>query len=256
MSRVHSQMNRSPSFGPKLPHPGHVPPLPFLPAPTVYSARHPAGLLHPATSHGVRRVWGLGFGPKTSTTALPHDAKPFEAFPSPAASSASPRFPEFTADSFPHVVVPGSWPRARRVATVCSRPLPSRSTSGLCSTGESVARSRRCRRVLLDAPMGFDPTTSGDADPREARKLRRASTPVSSSDRPPRGQGCSPEGERANENPLPKEQSPGSPVSGTRRRLGSDAHPERRASAEETQLTSRGRSADVRSPLVQLPERS
>jgi hypothetical protein len=46
------------SFGPGLPPPGLVPPLPFLPAPTVYSAPCLAGLLHPAADHGVRHVSG------------------------------------------------------------------------------------------------------------------------------------------------------------------------------------------------------
>jgi hypothetical protein len=46
------------AFGPKLPDFGLVPPLPFLPAPTVYSARYLAGLLHPAADHGVRLVSG------------------------------------------------------------------------------------------------------------------------------------------------------------------------------------------------------
>ena len=45
-----------PSIGPKLPRSGHVPPLSFHPTPTVYSAQHLAGLLHPATGHGVRHV--------------------------------------------------------------------------------------------------------------------------------------------------------------------------------------------------------
>jgi hypothetical protein len=46
------------SFGPGLPPPGLVPPLPFLPAPTVFSAPCLAGLLHPAADHGVRHVSG------------------------------------------------------------------------------------------------------------------------------------------------------------------------------------------------------
>jgi len=44
------------TFGPGLPIPGLVPPLPFLPASTVFSAPCPAGLFHPAADHGVRHV--------------------------------------------------------------------------------------------------------------------------------------------------------------------------------------------------------
>jgi hypothetical protein len=43
-------------FGSDLPGSELVPPLPFLPAPTVCSARRPAGLLHPAAGHGVRHI--------------------------------------------------------------------------------------------------------------------------------------------------------------------------------------------------------
>jgi hypothetical protein len=46
------------TFGPGLPHPELVPPLPFLPASTVFSAQGCAGLLHPAANHGVRHVSG------------------------------------------------------------------------------------------------------------------------------------------------------------------------------------------------------
>jgi len=45
-----------PSFGERAPPLPLVPPLPFLPATTVSSARPLAGLLHPATSPGVRTV--------------------------------------------------------------------------------------------------------------------------------------------------------------------------------------------------------
>lgn len=42
--------------GKGLPRPVHVPSLPFLTTPTVYSASDLAGLLHPATDHGVHLV--------------------------------------------------------------------------------------------------------------------------------------------------------------------------------------------------------
>lgn len=64
-SCVHTRLGRRPDFGSGLPRPEHVPFLPFLPASTVSSAegrsedpplRRPAGLLHPATGHGVHHV--------------------------------------------------------------------------------------------------------------------------------------------------------------------------------------------------------
>jgi hypothetical protein len=58
MPCVHSRTSQGPPFGPKLPHFRHVPPLPFFPTTAAYSARHPAGLLHPASGHGVRHVSG------------------------------------------------------------------------------------------------------------------------------------------------------------------------------------------------------
>jgi hypothetical protein len=55
---VHSRVGRSLPFGPEAPTSKLVPSLPFHPTPTVYSAQHRAGLLHPATGHGVRHVSG------------------------------------------------------------------------------------------------------------------------------------------------------------------------------------------------------
>jgi len=46
-------------FGSRLPRLELVPPLPFLPASTVYSKRYFAGLLHPAADYGVHHVSGL-----------------------------------------------------------------------------------------------------------------------------------------------------------------------------------------------------
>lgn len=44
------------SFGPEMPLSERVPPLSFFPTTAACSAPHPAGLLHPATGHGVRLV--------------------------------------------------------------------------------------------------------------------------------------------------------------------------------------------------------
>ena len=83
---VHSRTNRGSSFGPRLPSLDHVPPLSFHPTPTVYSAQHPAGLLHPATGHGVRHVSGplLNRSPRGPGRAWGRSRwrRPSEAFPS------------------------------------------------------------------------------------------------------------------------------------------------------------------------------
>jgi hypothetical protein len=50
---------RGATFGPELPPSGLVPPLPFLPAATVFSTWHFSGLLHPETDHGVHQVSGF-----------------------------------------------------------------------------------------------------------------------------------------------------------------------------------------------------
>jgi hypothetical protein len=54
---------RAATFGPEMPASGLVPPLPFLPATTVCSARCLAGLLRPAADRGVRYVSSRGGGP-------------------------------------------------------------------------------------------------------------------------------------------------------------------------------------------------
>jgi hypothetical protein len=68
--------------------------LPFLPTSTVYSARHRAGLLHPATGRGVRCVWARSWSwseDRDRGLAFPDSATPFKAFPFAAAVSVSPR---------------------------------------------------------------------------------------------------------------------------------------------------------------------
>ena len=44
------------AFGRVPPSTQHLPPLSFLPTSTAYSSQNPAGLLHPASGHGVRAV--------------------------------------------------------------------------------------------------------------------------------------------------------------------------------------------------------
>jgi len=67
-----------------------VPSLSFLPTSTVYSAHHPAGLLHPASGRGVRCVSSpVRMRPEDHLLAIPFPAAhitPFRAFPSPSAA--------------------------------------------------------------------------------------------------------------------------------------------------------------------------
>jgi hypothetical protein len=62
-----------------------VPSLSFLPTSTVYSAHRPAGLLHPASGHGIRCVSSLALrDPKTSSTpALSQQRTSYPSEPSP-----------------------------------------------------------------------------------------------------------------------------------------------------------------------------
>jgi hypothetical protein len=115
--------------------------------------RHPrfAGLLHPAADHGVHQVSRcVRRVPATSVPVLA-DAIPSRAFPSRGSRS--------------HVTVGRSPSSFARLATPA--------TSGLCSAGESVAQSARCRVGALVALLGFPP---------EAPRLRRDEF-----DDPPRG---------------------------------------------------------------------
>jgi hypothetical protein len=85
MPRVHSEVGRSPPFGLEAPTSRLVPPLSFHPTPTVFSAQHPAGLLHPATGHGVRHVSGASFPRRPKAVrgvgSFPDGACPSKLFP-------------------------------------------------------------------------------------------------------------------------------------------------------------------------------
>lgn len=87
---VHSGVSRSSPVGPEMPPSGLVPPLSFHPTPTVYSAPGLAGLLHPATGHGVRHVSSL---PPRCRDAAPFPvALTLRSFSLPGSLPASPRF--------------------------------------------------------------------------------------------------------------------------------------------------------------------
>jgi hypothetical protein len=164
MSCVHSRIGRGLSFGSKLPRSELVPPLPFLSASAVYSARHPAGLLHPATSHGVRHVSGppLPFARRRQGGVfLSRGALPYEAFPSATARCASPR----SAALSPLFPVAGRG--SARVATV--GPAPFRRSLDLRVL---VRREVRCKLDSVaageppDAPLGLVPRRARDASSR------------------------------------------------------------------------------------------
>lgn len=126
--RVHSRRDRSRSFGAELPHPTHVPPLPILTTPTVCSTMDRAGLLHPATSHGVRRV-----SSRRSRADLPRRRKTLRSFSLPGSGRGV-------------TTVPALSPLfRRRVSAVLPRPSASSSALDLraSSTRKSVA-SQAC----------------------------------------------------------------------------------------------------------------
>jgi len=171
---VHTRLDRRPDFGPGLPHPEHVPFLPFLPASTVSSAegesedpplRLPAGLLHPAAGHGVHHVSDSlvrpldrtrpgGRGPEGPGESSPvantlrsvplldslrpcrHRASSFRTRSRSPAGVPSRRFE------------PCSLP-CRHAALLCSP------TSGLSSVEESVAVARRCRCAPARCSLGL-----------------------------------------------------------------------------------------------------
>jgi hypothetical protein len=154
--------SRAATFGPELPRSGLVPPLPFLPAPTVFSARYLAGLLHPAADRGVRLV-------SFEEPDLPDHPPPPKRRTGdrPAWLSISPR------RSRPSKLSPRRQPcRVTATSSLSSsggcrahpdhprtggpstgrRPPP---TSGLCSIGESVALRPCLHGRRLDAPLGL-----------------------------------------------------------------------------------------------------
>lgn len=134
-----------PAFGERSPNLSHVPPLPFLPAPTVFSAAHPAGLLRPAADHGVRSVAGRSM-PKHKSP-FPEAHYPTERFP-PWQPCRVTRVTPVHRGSYPLVVAPGA-------STHCCATFTLHPTSGFCSTKQSVARHPCFHERAPDAPMGF-----------------------------------------------------------------------------------------------------
>jgi hypothetical protein len=156
MPRVLSWAGRGPSFGPELPRSEHVPPLPFFPTTAVYSARHPAGLLHPASGHGVRHVSGrlpvLCPRAGDERLAFPGGATPFEAFPFAAGRRASPRVDSLTS------LLLASDLGSSRVATVGPRAFPrSLDLRALLRCEVRCELAGVAAGELPDAPLGLVP---------------------------------------------------------------------------------------------------
>jgi hypothetical protein len=171
MPRVHSRVSRSPPFGPKLPNFGRVPPLPFFPTTAVYSTRHPAGLLHPASDHGVRHVSGLSLLLARRLRAgadLPQWRYTLRSFPLPGRPSC------VTARRFPHVVVPGFQSWIRPCCHVWVRVLPPFARlQGFAPPRNPLPLVGVAAAKLPDAPLGLVPAGFFDtALPRSRPPLR------------------------------------------------------------------------------------
>ena len=189
MPRVLSRTGRSLSFGSKLPRSEHVPSLPFFPTSTVYSARHPAGLLHPASGHGVRHVSGLlpVRCPKArgGRLAFPGGATPFGAFPFATGRHASPR-----ADSLSSLFL-ASGLESARVATFGLGALPrSLDLRALLRSEVRCEPAGVAAGGLPDAPLGLVPGGFVNAvNPATVPKSGGRLAPLRSEDRAGTGQG-------------------------------------------------------------------
>jgi hypothetical protein len=125
------------SFGKEMPLSSHVPSMSFLATSTVYSARRPASLLHLAASRGVRPVSGH---PHRSASIRSLERYTLRSFSLSSSLATSPGLPRrvvlFTMGRALAPLFLASAPPACCHAGGFSARL---STSGLCSTKESVA---------------------------------------------------------------------------------------------------------------------
>jgi hypothetical protein len=92
-------------------------------------------------------------GDRSASEPIPGSAHPSKRFP-PRQQLLRHRGPPRSPD-WPVPLVVG-----RYLPSVLPRPTCTPSTSGICSTEESVLDTRRCRRARVDAPMGFGSTRS------------------------------------------------------------------------------------------------
>jgi hypothetical protein len=183
MPSVHSRVGRGPPFGSELPNSGRVPPLPFFPTSAVYSARHPAGLLHPASGHGVRHVSGLPllFARRLGAGArLPRWRHTLRSFPLRGRSV------RVTVLRFPHAVVRAFRSRVRPCCHGRALVLPAFARPQGFAPLRSPLRLAGVAAVKLpDAPLGLVPGWFIDTVP--AAAPRSGSWRVPLAVRRPRG---------------------------------------------------------------------
>jgi len=158
-----------------LPNTERLPPLSFLPTPTVYSSRNPAGLLHPASSHGVRvvscpasRFQSCNL-PQSSWHSPNSPLIPSEAFPSSTAALRHRNrcHPRCSTGAFharlPHRSASRSrFPLATRFRSpmlppVCFSQSPHRQPRGFSPSISPLPRVRVATHPRPDAPLGFVP---------------------------------------------------------------------------------------------------
>jgi len=147
------------AFGSGPPGPELVPPLPFLPASTVFSAQCLAGLLHPAADHGVRHVSGSDCDVRCRAALCPH--------PRQGASTARRSSPP------PSGLGVATQPVGRSVRAVLST-IPPRcttedeSTAGLGLGAPKSGRVRVRRREAFHHDAGEGRSRGGNASRRLA----------------------------------------------------------------------------------------
>jgi len=123
LHRHHAACPLPVSRGPKLPHLERGPSLPFFTTTTVYSKRRFAGLLRPATDHGVHPVLSL----LTTAEAAAHQTLHTSAYMHP-----SELFPSFQAESRHTDITAGfTSTRSPHVVTHVLPKLPAHATTGV-----------------------------------------------------------------------------------------------------------------------------
>jgi hypothetical protein len=131
-------------------------------ASTVFSARHPAGLVHPASGHGVRCVSAplpVAPRPKAQDRSLgfPDSAPPFGAFPVAAGRGASPRLDALSPLFLGSSLVPPVLPRVEVQAFRRSLDLR------VLLRCEVRCTCRRCHRRVARCSLGLCPRRVRDA---------------------------------------------------------------------------------------------
>jgi hypothetical protein len=166
-----------PTIGPKLPPFGHVPPLPFLPTSTVYSASTSCGCF--ATRN---QPWGsLRFRSWIACTQLSvRDSGPFPVAQDPSKLFPRPQPYHITVARYLLAVPTGSGSRRFDVAVHPAVTGSDQPTSRCCSAAESVASFGVATETPLDAPLGLIPLRGFRRIPSLGSPRRPDVRPVSS----------------------------------------------------------------------------